>query len=603
MENEKSKSIWKKPLKGRRLVAGLVLLLVVIFFLIFSMGTVPSPLEHYLGLPTYALFLSICLVLLGFIIVKFTCWLCCWRNFKRFFFGLACLITLIALFYAEENWRSKHAWEKFKREQEAKGERLTIAGIAPPAVPDDQNFAMTPIWVEHISTTMGAEKAKVWYGERVAALGHTNFVARLEMPVELYGLRGLEFTNSISDWQKAETFDLKIWQAYYRKLAAVTNFFPTASQPQRPAADVLLALTRYDSTIEELRKASELPYARFPISYNDDEPAAILLPHLAWLKGCARALQLRAVAELQSGQTDKALADIKLMLRLTDSLRDEPTFISQLVGVAMGNITIQPIWEGLSEHQWSEAQLIALDSELARFDFLSGFGVAMRGERALDVGEIDYLRRSRRIWSLGDMNSEFNTDDNNLTAAIYRFAPAGWFYKTQLEISRFYARWYLPLADTERRVVSPESARQADAAVSLELTRKNLSTRLERTMLPALGNSVRRFAYAQTSVDLAHVACALERYRLAHGKFPETLAALSPQFMEKIPHDIIGGQPLKYHLTADGQFVLYSVGWNEKDDDGAFMKTTNKGQSQADWRGSDRGTSEEGDWVWRYPAK
>jgi len=29
-------------------------------------------------------------------------WLCCWRNFKQFLFGLACFITLIALFYAEK---------------------------------------------------------------------------------------------------------------------------------------------------------------------------------------------------------------------------------------------------------------------------------------------------------------------------------------------------------------------------------------------------------------------------------------------------------------------------------------------------------------------
>ena len=39
----------------------------------------------------------------------------------------------------------------------------------------------------------------------------------------------------------------------------------------------------------------------------------------------------------------------------------------------------------------------------------------------------------------------------------------------------------------------------------------------------------------------AQIVCALERYRLAHGEYPGTLDALSPQFIEKIPHDIIGG--------------------------------------------------------------
>ena len=61
---------------------------------------------------------------------------------------------------------------------------------------------------------------------------------------------------------------------------------------------------------------------------------------------------------------------------------------------------------------------------------------------------------------------------------------------------------------------------------------------------------------------------ALERCRLARGAFPESLDALAPQFIAKVPHDVIGGQPLKYRREADGSFVLYSVGWNEKDDGG-----------------------------------
>jgi len=50
------------------------------------------------------------------------------------------------------------------------------------------------------------------------------------------------------------------------------------------------------------------------------------------------------------------------------------------------------------------------------------------------------------------------------------------------------------------------------------------------------------------------------------GQYPESLEALVPQYAEKLPHDIIGGQGLHYHRTGDGRFVLYSVGWNGKDD-------------------------------------
>src|ERR1035441_4673601 len=94
-------------------------------------------------------------------------------------------------------------------------------------------------------------------------------------------------------------------------------------------------------------------------------------------------------------------------------------------------------------------------------------------------------------------------------------------------------------------------------------------------MFPALNAAVKKFAFAQASVDLARVACALERYRLANGKYPEMLDALAPQFIETLPHDIINGQPLHYRRTEAGQFILYSVGWNEKDDGGqiAFTKS------------------------------
>jgi hypothetical protein len=88
------------------------------------------------------------------------------------------------------------------------------------------------------------------------------------------------------------------------------------------------------------------------------------------------------------------------------------------------------------------------------------------------------------------------------------------------------------------------------------------------------------------------VAIALERYRLARGEYPESLDALAPQFIAKVPHDVIGGQPLHYRRTDDGQFVLYSVGWNERDDGGVI--------GPEKWHNVD---INQGDWVWRYPAK
>jgi hypothetical protein len=63
--------------------------------------------------------------------------------------GVAALVAVVAVpllvmfFYLEENERGEHAWNRYKQQQEARGERLDPAAVAPLAVPDDQNFAAT----------------------------------------------------------------------------------------------------------------------------------------------------------------------------------------------------------------------------------------------------------------------------------------------------------------------------------------------------------------------------------------------------------------------------------------------------------------------------
>ena len=598
--NEKPESIWKKSWKGRgALVFVFLLLACAIFVAVFALGLLSAKNNSTKELLGFAFLISVSIAAALPLLFVFLRWLFCWRNLRRALFALACLATLIALFYAEENWRGKHAWEKYKREQEAKGERFDLKSIAPPPVPDDQNFAMTPLWVEQVSGAMGMERAKTWYGDKVTALGHTNFIRPLEMPIEL---STISFTNLSGTWQKAEKSDLKVWQEYFRKLAGVTNFFPVTHQPQKPAEDVLLALSKYDSTIEELRAASKLPYSRFPLGYNDDNPGGILLPHLAPLKGCVRTLQLRSSAELEAGHSEKALDDINLMLRLTEAIRNEPITISHLVRLAMLQIEMQPIWEGLAEHNWNDAQLGALDAELGKLDFLADYNFFMRGKRAFLIGVIDHLRRNRQeIENIGPMEREGSSDvrkentlDKIMNSPLNRLVPRGWFEQNKVAVCQMHSEYFLPIVNLEKRVVSVAAEKRAAAAcrgVGTKLTPYNWFISL---VSPNFSNVQEKFARAQSHTDLARIACALERYRLAHGTFPETLDALTPQFMKKIPHDIMNGKPLNYRLTTEGQFILYSVGRNETDDGGSVVLGTEKTLNV---------DTKQGDWVWRYPAK
>jgi hypothetical protein len=511
---------------------------------------------------------------------------------KKTLLVLASLVVLVVLFYAVEDGRGRWAWENFKKEWEAKGEKFTRNAFVPPAVPDDQNFATTPIVYSCYGQMLTRDGKTIPSEKR-----DTNFVNRLDLPVSVYSFA--EPTNGIGNRVKATLTDLRPWQDYYRQLAATTNLFPVPPQAGAAAADVLLTLSKYNDAIEELRQAARLPASRFPLDYDTENPVLILLPHLASIKRVSQTLQLRSLAAFQNVQTEQALADIKLSLRLTESLRTEPMLISHLVRIAMLQITLQPIYEGLAGHCWSDAQLAELESELARVDFLKDYQLAMRGELSLfQVGAMDFFRRhpgallSNFITTLD--HSRPSAFDNWLAKTAVHLIPSGWFFQNQLRCARMMVKHYIPLADVKRNIFLPSGVRQADAALETETAKITPYNWLERLLLPALSKAAKKFGYAQSSTDLARTAIALERYRLAHGQYPESLNALAPQFIAQVPHDVINGQPLKYRREANDQFVLYSVGWNETDDGGVVVFKESS---------PDRVDVDKGDWVWRYPEK
>lgn len=580
-----------------------LLLIALTFFLAVFMrvlGNWNTPLGNNFALAqsiSTAAFLIAAIIACGFFMIfvvnPLFRWLF-WKHWRWTLFGAACLATLIALFYAEEDWRGWHAWNKFKHEWEAKGEHFDFASMVPPPVPDDQNFALTPIAFTSYGFILTRDGKQIPYEQR-----DTNFVERIKMEIAHYDNWP---TNGTGNWQKSTVSDLRVWQNYYRTLAAKTNEFSVPSQPQSPAADVLWALSKYDSVIEELREASRLPCSRFPLNYDTENPAMIFLPHLATLKRCGQTLQLRSLAELQNDQPEKASADVKLALQLTDKIHTEPILISHLVRIAMVNLTLQPIYEGLAEHRWSDEPLAALDAELAKLNFLADYKLAMRGEMGCQGGMIEFLRHHPEQF-MNFPSDNFNGKALPFPARIvWQLIPGSFFYQNRLNCARMMVEFYIPLADVNREMFFPTLTHRADAAVEAVTRHRTPYNLLEQMLLPAFGNAAKKFACAQESVDLARVAIALERYRLAHGAYPESLDALTPQFFAKIPHDIINGQPLHYRCTsnpssqssdaASGQFVLYSVGWNEIDDGGEIGLTKNGNLDTSI-----------GDWVWRYPAK
>jgi hypothetical protein len=113
--------------------------------------------------------------------------------------------------------------------------------------------------------------------------------------------------------------------------------------------------------------------------------------------------------------------------------------------------------------------------------------------------------------------------------------------------------------------------------------------------VPPILHATLAYTRGQVWLDEARIACALERYRLAHGGYPDSLDALVPDCIEAVPHDVINGESYRYRVRTDGTFLLYSVGWNQKDDGGLVVTKVPNPDDPNDSK------DKHGDWVWPTP--
>jgi hypothetical protein len=328
------------------------------------------------------------------------------------------------------------------------------------------------------------------------------------------------------------------------------------------------------------------------------------LPNFVNVRMVAQALAERAQCHLLLGQPDMALRDLTLIHDLPRAFATSPiSLIKAMITVAVGGLYTSIIADGLRLQAWQEPELAALEEQLRSINWPSLLSAALTTERVVDCQRIERMTAAEYRESLtNSFNSQGSASKpvNPLFAFLPRrwiypqnhwlmdelFAgiPRGWRYQNMVTEALF-KQELIDSMDLSNGLISPEKANRYGRDNDLEF--KDLSpVNFLASLFGGNGSrSVSTTAHNQTAVNQASVACALERYRLALGQYPDALEALVPRFLEKLPRDLIGGQPLKYRRDTDGTFLLYSIGWNEKDDGGV------PGEGNSYITG--------GDWVWQ----
>jgi len=476
------------------------------------------------------------------------------RFLRRAAFIIAALFTLIAMFYVVEAWRGRRAWQKCQRELKAQGEQLDWAAYVPAPVPDEQNFIKTPL-------------------------------------LEAVGYRGHMDPNA---WRVvSEAGRTLIWEAWVDPEAGRKIDWTRATP-----GEVLDALQQIEPQLDELRAASLKPLAQFDIDRTapfEESPEV----NLVALRTLSQVLAFHACAELALDHRDKAFADVRVIHRLSDGLKNENTLVALMIRVALQGLALEPFWQGWADNRWSERELAGFQELFGRVDLLPEFARVMRAERAGVIGLVEkYAVQRNEFWHV-TMRSESVPKDwwgetrRQAKELGWKLVPRGWVYQNLVSYNQRVQALVPPSLQLKPATISPAQVNRIKERVAPE-TPNGPYGWLSRLAIPNFARAVEKVARIQTSVSQARIVCALERCRLARGQYPQSLTELLPQFIDQLPVDLINGSQMKYRRTNDGKFLLYSVGWNETDD-GGTPPPTRKSSAKPD--------ATQGDWVWPYPVE
>ncbi|MCC6949886.1 MAG: hypothetical protein IT433_00415 [Phycisphaerales bacterium] len=309
----------------------------------------------------------------------------------------------------------------------------------------------------------------------------------------------------------------------------------------------------------------------------------VLLPHLGEMRRIARYLNEDMKLAARDGDAARFKADVRAMLGMAGQNVREQLIISQLVGLAIFDLTIR----GVDEHARTPGVLS--DSDLRDLAHMVGgfeggrVRIDVTGERVMVD---DIIQRCYSDDGDGDGRvvrtnlGEFMYDDFGvarpkglplITAAqpVLTVTMPGRrevTRRTELALAAAAADEAMPpWRHGERRCDTGYRDLFEGAIYRLVPVAESLmgGATDEGPMVSAFGS--RDIVEARRGALLAGLA--LELYRRETGAWPQTLDALVPRYMPSVPLDPFDGKPMRYSLSG-GVATLYSIGADAKDDGG-----------------------------------
>jgi len=349
---------------------------------------------------------------------------------------------------------------------------------------------------------------------------------------------------------------------------------PPPGKPWKELEAVEAFLAKYADEMAAAHEAAERGgAARYPVDFS--QGWNVLLDHVQQARQVARMLALEARVRAHRGDWPGAIRSIRDMHKLAGSLEREPCLVSQLVRIAIDGIARGTLQELMEAEELPAEELASLQELLQSIDYSEGLERAMIGERAVGVSLFQDPA------ALGD----------EVPATVLRLLPRGDDLMMYLKfMNRTVAASRLEGAKKLREFEAIEDAVSNMLAALGPIDRVRYA--FSSMLLPAVSSVATAEARATAGNRAAAAVIAAERFRREHGRLPEDLEELVPEFLAEVPADPFSGESLKYKAE-DGKATVYTVGENRIDERGQNDLLTGGPGDSDDWSFPERRAPDE----------
>ncbi len=457
---------------------------------------------------------------------------------RKWWFWLLLLLSGIAGWFLYDNWVGAREWAAYADDAHRRGVKLFLAEVPPPPpVPDEQNFAATPLW-----KAAGESRESLW---KIA--------------------RPLPAVRKPGGLQGPFRPDLAAWRAALLSAGWLAPKDNTGSD----AEAVLRGLERYEAPLAELRAGAARPEVRFSTDWRGGVFDASER-QLQVVSSVLEPIFLRFECHLSLRQFPEALQDCQDLRSLIRALEASPSLMGHFQTMNTRRTLYLMLAEALEADVWSDDTVRDIEASLARWDSEARFWSALAWERILVNETLERMAQARDA---------------------YEILPDGFCERAYTGLQSTRLRWWREGQIAANRGFDQLAGFHGDRGlVQLVAQLHHGTLRTSWIATPLETFTPRRCAYAfkwlvpdLARTRMARVACALTRYRHARGGLPATLAELVPDFLPQVPLDPCTAQPLIYRRTAPGSYLLYSVGLDQTDDGGDSNVNPTTTNGSPDW--------------------